>query len=53
MPMSPSALIPSRAKDGGFGTQLVTRGRDPEAVAQAASAIEALLQELDITGTRV
>ena len=44
---------PFTRADGGFGTQLVTRGRDPQAVTQAAAAIEALLQELDITGTRV
>jgi molybdopterin-biosynthesis enzyme MoeA-like protein len=44
---------PFTREDGGFGTQLVTRGRDPGAVATAAQAIEALLRELNITGTRL
>jgi molybdenum cofactor synthesis domain-containing protein len=44
---------PFTRDDGGFGTQLVTRGRDSRAVAQAADAIEAMLRELNVTGTRL
>jgi molybdenum cofactor synthesis domain-containing protein len=44
---------PFTREGGRFGTQLVTRGCDPGAVAQAAQAIEVLLQELQITGKRV
>jgi molybdenum cofactor synthesis domain-containing protein len=39
--------------DKGPGTQLVSRGRDPEAVEAAAQAIEALVKELGVTPERV
>jgi molybdenum cofactor synthesis domain-containing protein len=39
--------------DGGPGTQLVTRGRDPKAVEQAAQEIEALVKSFGVTPQRV
>jgi molybdenum cofactor synthesis domain-containing protein len=39
--------------DGGPGTQLVTRGRDPKSVEQAAQEIEALVKSLGVTPLRV
>jgi molybdenum cofactor synthesis domain-containing protein len=39
--------------DKGPGTQLVTRGRDPHAVEQAAQAIEALVKEFGVAPVRL